>query len=488
MKKIKSLLCLLMVAILLCPFLFSCGNSNHSQNETESTTKEEETTENLAEKLEREMKISVSDTLGSRLNQYCDTAINNIIDNYWDESKEYFVDPFKGRDTTSDCIWPYLMVMECFYTYCGSTKNQTVLDYIDAQMQAEYRLFSDKELTTAGNGRAPCCDDAGWAAMAFIIHYRVTGSERSLDNARAMITDSFDYFEDGDTSNGLWYSYWGPQRWDKQSFFIAFILSEFEYYTVTKGTEKEDAELHERALNLYWWIERNLYRGGTKVFDGITYNYNDGLYYPALIDNPVTGSTAPWSVLDQNRDGIFGLQTHVGMAVLHKRMYDLTGEQKYLDKAVSVTNAFVKNDKIVFDDVFNNYGDAWTNCAWIGYFVREVMPLDGIDDYVGRVFLNTAEAILHNCIFEGGYYGSDWTGGTRWINNGAYFGNPYVITNTATTVHMLCAIRYMLKNYYINVTEEDLANFFVATYPIYDAPAFVDLQNRRTIESKAYGE
>ncbi len=81
------------------------------------------------------------------------------------------------------------------------------------------------------------------------------------------------------------------------------------------------------------------------------------------------------------------------------------------------------------------------------------------------MFLNTALSIQENCLFEGGFYGADWTGETTWLEN-RDLGQPDYITTFATTTHMLYAAYAAMKNGNIPVSEEDLPRFS-ESYPVH---------------------
>jgi len=135
----------------------------------------------------------------------------------------------------------------------------------------------------------------------------------------------------------------------------------------------------------------------------------------------------------------------------------MTGDEVYLQRAVNTANALVYSVYNVSGTIMNDR-DAWTNCAFIGFFVREVLPLEGISPELGRMFMKTVVGIMKYSYFKGGYYGADWTGGSRWISNGD-LGQPTWFTVSATTTHMIYAAYYAMKNGMIQVTDKDLKLF-----------------------------
>jgi hypothetical protein len=255
-----------------------------------------------------------------------------------------------------------------------------------------------------------------------------------------------------------------PDRTPVKSIYcVGLILAELDYYAITKGTDKEDAELHQRTLDLYEWVEEHLARNGEKTWNGQKVDLCDYLYYCDFADfRSTTGTYNPWGWDDpynitENSSccALFGV---TGMAVVHKRLYDLTGEDKYLERAVNCANALV-NTKYNASGTILNDRDAWTDCAYMGFFVREVLPLEGVDSRLGTMLIKTAVAIMKNAYDEETtYYGADWTGGTRWANN-SHFGDFSFFSENANTTHMIFAAYYAMKNGLIEVTDADLKMF-----------------------------
>lgn len=419
--------------------------------------------------------MDTKDLLTSRMLSVAKEAYQNMIRNYWSEEKGYFIDPFKeyGRDTLKDIMWCYAQLMLCLESYYLITGDNSAVEYIDREMKVFYDNHDDEWLLTTGDNNNPCMDDAAWSSMAFALHYRLTGCEKSLDMCHRMIKRSYDHWQNnGSTRNGLWYKTPGSEGNYISLYCGGLMLSEIEYYSVTKGTEKEDSELHRRTLDLYEWICQMHYRGG----DGEG-PVGDRLYFCDTVLND-EGEIVPRNQKAPMSAGSCSLFGNTAFAVISKRLYELTNEKGYLERAVDVANAIADSEYFNKDGVIWNDRDAWTDCAFIGFFAREILPLENVSEKACRIFLTTAASILDKCCYEGGYYGSDWHGGDRWVKNNLY-GNPYILTNTATTSHMLMAACQSTNCPQIVYTESD-SELIPCTHPVQRAPAYIDLDARRT--------
>ena len=165
--------------------------------------------------------------------------------------------------------------------------------------------------------------------------------------------------------------------------------------------------MHQRTLALYEWVEKNLRRDGKRTWNDQVFNYCDNLYFTDFIDDKVSGDYYPRQYNETEhiipRRSWTSLFGNMAMAVINERLFKLTGDRKYRDKALATANALVKTE-INRDGCFLNDRDAWTNTAFLGVFVREILPLEEADPELGRMLLRTADAILKNTYYEGGFY------------------------------------------------------------------------------------
>jgi len=460
----KRIISTILVMALSSGTLFSCGSGGGSPVGSSETGKEMQSKplNTIADK-----KPDPEESVLGILEGIAGEAYSNMIKNYWSEQKKYFVDPYKdiaGRDTLSDLMWNYAVGLFAFESYYIATGEKSAKDYIIKQMDAWLKGYSREFMLSTGRNNNPAHDDAAWTAMAFMLGYRMTGEEKYLDLCHDMVKNSYDYWQDGDTSNGLWYSYPEDNHGRKQVksiYCLGLMLSELEYYNITKGTDKEDRVLHQRTMDLYEWIEENMGRNGPKEWNGKTYNTVDHLYFCDFEDDG-SGAYYPQGYDSPNNinpaGSVSSLLGNTGMAVFNKRLYDMTGEEKYLEKALNTANALVYSVYNVKGTIMNDR-DAWTNCAFIGSFVREVLPLDGVSPELGRMFLKTAAAIMKYAYNEeGGYYGADWIGGNAWANSDV-FGDFRYFSENSNTVHMLFATYQAAKSGLIEIEKNDAALF-----------------------------
>lgn len=391
-----------------------------------------------------------------------DTAFSDALRHYWKKTSTYscLANEYKeGRDTLNELVWNFVMMLLAFETYYGASGDERVKHCVHAQMQTYYEHSSEAFFLATGCGSNPAHDDAAWTAMGFLLAHRLTGDERALQYARQMIERAYDYWQDGSTANGLWYSY--PQDNNghpqvKSIYCAGLILSEMEYYEKTRGTPQEDAQLHQRTLALYEWVETHLRRDGTRVWDGRRYDDCDALYYCDFVEE--NGACHPRQCEDtahivqcQSWTSLFG---NMAMAVINLRLHRLTGREEYLRRGLETANALVRTE-FNHAGCFLNDRDAWTNTAFLGFFVREVLPQ--ADPELGRMLLRTADAILKNACFEDGFYSSDWDGCGAWLRDDTCGEHTLWIPANATTMHVLFAAYAALQSGTLEVTENEAA-------------------------------
>jgi len=454
----KRIISILLIAIMIIPTLISCTKEG-ATNMTTTTTQSAAPTP----------KPSASEQMLAFYKGLADDAYANAIKNFWMETSTYscFHNKYKeDRTTLSELGWNFVMMMLALETYYETTEDEAVKEkiryYLSEQMNTWATKTDKSWLLATGKGNNPAHDDAAWTAMGFLLIYKLTGNDTALKYCHDMIENSYDYWQDGSTANGIYYSYLkdGGEKEVKSIYCAGLILSSIEYHKITKGTDKEDADLYQRSLDLYEWIEKNMRRDGPREWMGKTYDFSDNLYYCDFIDNKQTGEFMP-AGLHMNTNEIISTQSwtslfgNTAMCVINKRLYDMTGEKSYLDKAISTANALVATDYNNGGTILNDR-DAWTNCAFIGYFVREIVPLDEIDPELSRMFMKTVIAIMKNAYYEGGFYGADWDGTGAWIKKDTSGEHTTWIPTNGTTVHMIFATYYLMKNGYIKINDKDL--------------------------------
>jgi len=372
------------------------------------------------------------------LEKYSEMAIDNILKNYWIEE-----DGGRFMESHHRIFWEYTMVMLGFETAYKSNSNEELYNRIRLQFDYWMRHFDYKWITYTGGCNNPAADDAGWTSMAMVLVATKFDCDRqALKVCHDMIERSYDFWGDHNgIENGLYYivDKDGVKR-KKQNYAVSLIWSSLRYHEMTRGTDMEDKALLDKTLALYEWMEREMLRDRVKEYMGgsIVSEAADMLYYTDMYDNKETGEYFPDRWRDPYGMGATSMFGNMGMACIHNEMYKLTNDKKYLDRAVVTANAIAEyyND----NGLFKNDRDAWTNCTFIGYFVSNVMTLEGVSRSLGRMLLETVAGIMKNCYYEGGYYGGDWNGADRWIKS-PQFGNPITIMTSANTCHMIHAAR-----------------------------------------------
>lgn len=281
----------------------------------------------------------------------------------------------------------------------------------------------------------------------------MTGYEKALDYAHDIIVNSYEYFKDGDISNGLWYRL--SDRFNPDHIGInmkcmtctALILAVLDYSEVTKGTARYDGKLYQDALTLYNWVESNLLRGGYKDYGkGEISHSNDYLYYMTLRYYPEKDVECPEGIGFENQiiegGSISSLFGNIAMAVIHKRLYDMIGDRVYLQRAIRTANALAMSPFYTSEGIFVNDRDAWCNATFAGRFVKEVMSLRPMPR-LKKLFIDTAHSIVENCITSDGRYRGGLGGSNVWDTHS---GPNWMMTN-GTTAQMIYAALQCKKLY-----------------------------------------
>jgi len=458
----KRIISVLLIAIMIIPTLISCTKEG-ATNMTATTA---------AESTPKTPKPNANEQILGYLKTWSDDAYANVIKNYWEKADglEYFHNRYKeNRTSLNDIVFTTAMMLLSLETYAEASGKQSEFKSLLAkQVDAWYKKLPKSWLLSTGKNNNPAHDDASWTAMTFLMQYKLNGDEKALDYCHEMIVNSYDYWQDGSTANGLWYCY--PEDLGSTDMIrkglscVGLMYPALEYYRLTKGTKKEDPELYRRTIDLYNWAEENMRRNGEKEWNGKKYYFDDNLFFMEFIDNKETGEKYPLGV---DRTGDFLVQSHsfscmfvnMGMSVINKQLYDITGEDIYRERAVATANAFVYTEYNQ-SGAFMNDRDAWGNSIFVGYFIREVMQLEGIDPELSRMFLKTAVSIMKNAYYEGGFYTADWDGSGTWFEYDTIGGErtTWIMTN-GTTTHMIFAAYYLMKNGYIKVSDKDIKMF-----------------------------
>ena len=365
-----------------------------------------------------------------------------------------------------DMIWAFAMMTFGIYTYWDGERgvDQAV------RLQAQYEWCrANVPNRTSNFGGAPniAADDCGWNAMFFMQVYLAAGDLRARDDALAVIRGSYDYYKDGDTANGLWYPQKPPsQGYDdthgtpgdnrfKSLYNVGLISAALDLLLDAKkndpdGWQAEYGALYTDTLNVYNWSEKHLLRGGAYSVtrqNGETSEYfcDDYLYWCDYSEDRSGRDerTGPDGGVRPNDIGEAGsvsfLGGNMGMAVCHALLYQLTGEEIYLERAIRTAKALTDSPLYNRNGVLLSDRDGWTNGTFAGRYVRDVLTLPGIRAEDQELILKTGESCYQNArtqINGKWYYKAEWSGGGKWTSGGT---TPDQIMTSGSTANMILA-------------------------------------------------
>ncbi|MCL2884815.1 MAG: hypothetical protein FWF49_04960, partial [Oscillospiraceae bacterium] len=146
----------------------------------------------------------------------------------------------------------------------------------------------------------------------------------------------------------------------------------------------------------------------------------------------------------------------MAMAVCHARLYQLTGDVKYRNRAVRTAQAFTNSPDFNKNGILLNDRDAWANGFFAGMYVDEVLTLPGIRPADINLIISTGAAAYDNCRitltadqniafasdpwYTGKvFYRAEWDGGNAWTKDASSATQPTQIMTSGTTVNMIMA-------------------------------------------------
>lgn len=382
-----------------------------------------------------------------RLQAYAKRAAEDVFRNFWDGNSE------EGH-FTGCCdlvLWELGMAVLMMESYYDATKNPEILRYMQAEWRYLQNHFADREMTAPDSPCNPACDDAAWSSMVFMCIYRMTGDVKALDLAAETIRKSYDCWKDGCMENGLWYRFGedhtaGAYGWIKSVYCAGLVLSALEHYEITQGTNREDMHMLSDTLTLCKWVEEHLRRDGRREFQTekgrIVTETSDQLYYVDFVDNKEAGIWAPKDVENpqyiEEAGSCSSLFGNTAMAAINIKLYTLFKDEDCLKRGLATANS-IPNSPYNNNGVFVNDRDAWTNAAFMRYFVELVLTRPEIDRSLLLMLKNTGIQIAGHCRTTEGFYSPEWSGGNRWTG----YPNAHTQTNqlktSAISVHMIMA-------------------------------------------------
>lgn len=265
------------------------------------------------------------------------------------------------------------------YKEVATIISNTVSGFID---------FYGENMRTAGETPNYLMDDSAWNVMALFLGYqyhKALGNEEAsqtcLQYCKDLFNSIYDVFYIAQVGEGLVYSLagLGPSGYGTGVLLAGWYLHELY---------PEDEALYGRVMDIYNSFETYLRRP-----DGLYWcDMNPGQAYVARTDGYAIGESG----------AVMLLSTNTGMAAINLMMGN---EEKALQTFLGI--ARYESDS---NGRFLNDRDAWTNCFFMGVFVREFMGSGLADGHVDRMLCATADQILENCVFEDGYYSASWIG------------------------------------------------------------------------------
>jgi hypothetical protein len=344
-----------------------------------------------------------------------DAATGHILETHGGYGGQHLPDPRGG-------LWERAMLVFALDSLYQVTRDPDLRRRIAADWKTTKSRFSAEELESCGTGINPACDDCGWSARLYLTAYRNTNGPDALDRAKGLVTNAFNRWADDALGGGLWYN---DSRQLKSLYQVALALDSLEIWEATG-----DSAFKSRALSAYEWMEKRLLRP-------------DGLYWCDCGAAGPVGAERPDDIHEAGSVSFLG--GNMGMGVLHARLYRITGQELYRERALRTARAIrarqTDGKGALLDD-----RDAWTNGTFAGDWAREVLSLPGIGSEDVAAVENTARAIYERARTRDGFYSGCWNGpaegpGCRWCVVGS---RPRQITTSSSAVNVIVAGRCSL--------------------------------------------
>ncbi len=349
-------------------------------------------------------------------------AMDDLLFHFWKggPSKGNILPTWNGypSDVLPDArggLWERGMIMLCMDSLYKITGDPILKERIMAEWWRIKRLYTAEELEAAGSNLHPANDDCGWHANLYLLCYEYTGDAYALERAAGMVRNTYAHFMDDALGGGLWYN---NDRSYKSLYQLGVILASLQIYKYTG-----DQEIYDLAVKNYEWTEQTLLR-------------EDDVYWCEVNANGPVGKERPGDI--KLAGSISFLGGNMAMSVAHARMYEITGDKKYLDRAIRTVKGITK----VFatdTGVYLNDRDAWANGTFMRLYATEALTLPGVPEDCIDIAFRTAESIYKNDRTPDGYYGGCWQGpadgpGSRWSMIGS---RPQQTMTSGSTVNIL---------------------------------------------------
>lgn len=352
-------------------------------------------------------------------------AANDLLGHWWIGSAQagQIANTWNGYTTNLPDARGGLWERGMFYFVLNDLWHTTGDSNLQQMLTSDWRrtesLYTTNQLESCGqdSGVNWAVDDAGWSSIMYLDAYDATRDPTALICAEGLVNNAFNRWLDNQLGGGLWYS---DAEQVKSLYQVAIVLSAFRIYELTG-----DQTYYDRAMQCYTWMETNLLR-------------SDNLYWCDYNSSGPVGQDRPNDIHEAN--SVVFLGGNMGMALLHARLYQLTTNSIYLNRAVRTVNAIFNSPLVTSGGVYVNDRDAWTEGTFAGDWAREVLTLPGIDPKHWTTLWTSADSIYTNARTNG-YYGGSWSGpaegsGSAWWVIGSL---PEQITTSSSSANMIMA-------------------------------------------------
>jgi len=372
-------------------------------------------------------------------------VMNDLLDHYWigDAVTGHVVNTHGTQltNTTRPVLWERGMMLNCIDDLWRLTGDSALQQRIQADWTYTTNLFTTSQLQTCGAGsRIIAVDDAGWTARMYLRAYDDTGNQYALQQAVALINNAFSRWLDDQLGGGMW----RDDNKDRKSLYqVSDVLDALRIYQVTG-----DPTFYDRALQCYNWMEAYLLQTNL-----------DNLYWCDYTTNGPVGLDRPYDIAEAN--SVVFLGGNMGMAVAHTRLYQMTGDTNYLNRAVRTANAIFNSPLATAGGVYLDDRDAMTEGTFAGDWAREVLTLPGIDPKHWAIFWTTADSIYNRARTTNGYYGGSWSGpaegpGSPYWAKGTI---PEMLTVSCSSANMILAAAVLEGQYTNRISPKSQISF-----------------------------
>jgi len=353
------------------------------------------------------------------------TAVNDLLSHWWIGSADagQIANTWNGYTTNlpdaRGGLWERGMCYVVLTDLWRTTRDPVLQQMLASDWRRTESLYSTNQLQSCGqdSGVNWAVDDAGWSSVMYLDAYDVTGDPTALLCAKGLVNNAFNRWLDSQFGGGLWYS---DAKQIKSLYQIAIVLSSLRIYELTG-----DQSYYDRAMQCYTWMETYLLR-------------SDNLYWCDYNSSGPAGKDRPNQIAETN--SVVSLGNALGMTVLHARLYRLTGDTNYLNRAIRTANGIYNSPLLTSAGIYLDDRDAWTQGTFAGDWAREVLSLPGIDPKHWVALWKTAVSIFTKDRTNG-YYGGSWAGpaegpGSAWSVNGS---QPEQIITSSSSANMIMA-------------------------------------------------